>query len=281
MKNKIPFAAFAVSAFLVISFVINNEKNKQTPYERFTETSETTERKEFEPMVVYNSDHTVKYEILSYDLIDDRDIANQTKYDGKYFLEVSAEYANEYFLENHLPNPDYLIKDVDYAAMKRDYPLYAEYSESCGKKGMTNAEAEEFLEKHEDKYATVFHPKTKYLFLHCRVTNVSNKKVLEPLYDNNIIAMRGNRRVSLIAGDFCYYDGPRYSDVYPGKYTFERNSEPLECVIGWQLWEYLDRIDLSEPNIYYFGNNPKGLENDYSFIPAGYDGYVVINDTPE
>ena len=52
---------------------LSNEKNKKTPYERYIETSQTTERGEYEPRVIYNGDRTVKYEILSYELIDDKE----------------------------------------------------------------------------------------------------------------------------------------------------------------------------------------------------------------
>ena len=283
MKRTVVFAVFILSAFSVIAFVINNEKNKKTPYERFAETSETTERKEFEPRVVYNEKHTIKYEILSYELIDGKDIAKQTKYPGNYFLDVAGMFAGEYFLENHLPNPDYLMKDIDYAAMKRDYPLYAEYCNSYGEKGMTEAEAEEFMEKHEKEYATIYHPKTKYLFLHCRFTNVSNTEVEELLYYFDIYATRNNKFVGADYG-FCYFDGPVYPDVYPGWHKFERGEEPLECVIGFMLVDYRGFLDLSEPNTYYYGKMPRSMDDivDWSTIDfAGVESLTVVNDSPE
>ena len=246
MKRVSALIVFVISAFLVISFVISNEKNKKTPYERYIETSQTTERGEYEPRVIYNGDRTVKYEILSYELIDDKEIAKQTKYPGKYFLDISGEFASEYFLENHLPNPDFLLKDVDYPSMWRDYPLYKEYVESYGERGMTEAEAEEFFEKHEKDIG-------------------AHKKHAVPDFG------------------FCYYDGPVFPDVCPGRYTFERGEKPLECVVGYILVDYRGFIDLSEPNTYYYGRLPKSMEEmDMRTINyAGVESLTVINDTPE
>lgn len=283
MKRVSALIVFVISAFLVISFVISNEKNKKTPYERYIETSQTTERGEYEPRVIYNGDRTVKYEILSYELIDDKEIAKQTKYPGKYFLDISGEFASEYLLENHLPNPDFLLKDVDYPSMWRDYPLYKEYVESYGERGMTEAEAEEFFEKHEKEYAKIYHPKTKYLFIHCRITNISNTEVEEELYNFEIYAKRNNKFVGNDFG-FCYYDGPVYPDVCPGRYTFERGEKPLECVVGYILVDYRGFLDLSEPNTYYYGRLPKSMDDivDWSTIDfAGVESLTVINDTPE
>lgn len=282
MKKIVVLTSFIISAFLVIAFVINKEKNKKTPFERFVETSQATERREFEPRVVYNRDHTIKYEILSYEFIDDKDIAKQTKYPGKYFLNVSGEFASEYFLENHLPNPDYLLKDTDYFALRRDFPLYEEYVESYGERGMTEAEAEEFLAKHEKDYSTIYHPKTKYLFLHCRITNISNTEVEEELYNFEIYATRNNKFVGNDFG-FCYYDGPVFPDVCPGRYTFERGEKPLECVLGYILVDFRGFLDLSEPNTYYYGRLPKSMEemNMRTINYAGVESLTVINDTPE
>jgi len=283
MKRVSALIVFVISAFLVISFVISNEKNKKTPYERYIETSQTTERREYEPRVIYNDDRTIKYEILSYEFIDDKDIAKQTKYPGKYFLNVSGEFASEYFLENHLPNPDYLLKDTDYFALRRDFPLYEEYVESYGERGMTEAEAEEFLAKHEKDYSTIYHPKTKYLFLHCRITNISNTEVEEAIHNFEIIGTRNNKFVGVDYG-FCYFDGPVYPDVYPGWHKFERGEEPLECVIGFMLVDYRGFLDLSEPNTYYYGKMPRSMDDivDWSTIDfAGVESLTVVNDSPE
>ena len=80
MKKAVP-VVIVLTALAAIVLVINIEKNRKTPMERFLETSQTTNKSEgYVPVKILMDNKSIQYEFLSYELIDDKDIEKQTKY---------------------------------------------------------------------------------------------------------------------------------------------------------------------------------------------------------
>ena len=295
-KKALPFVII-VSAIAVIVSVIIIEKNNKSPVERYLDTSQTFENGTNEPAeetyatkmsdntslgskpdaardgisgTVLNTTHTVQYEFLSYEFIDDADIAVQSK------------YADEYFYNGTLPDPDYLIEYIDYPAMRKDYPDLDQYISSNGEKGMTDSEYQEFLNQHRDEYTTSFHPKTVYLFLHCRLSNMSNGSVTEYINDLRIIAMNGDSIVGIPMEFNLFFDHSQHTTGDDRTHNFLlyefEPGETIECVIGCAICDDpRTSIDLSNEYIYYVGFLPIGLDNINQLNPSIDEGFVLLD----
>lgn len=286
MKKRIYI--FVLSLFVVVLIaVVLIESNSKSPKDRFIETSETvesemtesslitsissgeaiTEKSEPDLSIIFNLTHTVQYEFLSYEMVDDTDIAKQTKYKA------------EFFADGKVPDPDYFIEKTDYMAMRKDYPQVDEYISSNGTKGMTDDEYHDFMEKHLDEYTSKRHPKTKYLFLHCRISNVGQGPVEEYINELSLYAVRGDNTIGKEELN-CYFDKSMYIEGdervhHFFLYRFGKNEETLDCVIGFEISE--ERVDLSEENSYFVGFEPIGLDNPLQFDPSLDKGFVAVD----
>ena len=301
MKRKIVPITVTVLLIALIVSVIVIEKNNMAPTERFEESSQSTDNNEqdssnmsensdvsdiseatdTQTKAIINNTHTAQYEFLSYDIVEDTDIADQTKYKGEYFDDSPAYNAGlvvDYYLDGHIPNPNYLKKYIDFEAMERDIPELYEYHSSNGTKGMTDSEYQKLMDNPPEKYITFRHPKTKYLFLHCRVTNVSDDELYEPIHELIVIGRRGDDYVGGSSW-LNYYDYPRYEGKGLAQqwYHFEKAGDVLECVIGWEITE--DEIDFSEDTKYYVGFLPVGSDSD-EINPAMVPSFVEVNSLP-
>lgn len=293
MKKLILPIAFTISAIATIFCVAMIEKNKKTPVERYLDTSQTSENSYNEPTVeliendlpnnlnndtdpaitnnvILNKTHTVQYEFLSYEIINDTEIANQTKYLG------------EFFYDGTVPDPNFLVEYTDFQAMRKDYPEVDEYISSNGEKGMTEAEYQAFLKKHVKEYSTESHPKTEYIFLRCRITNISKDKIDEYLNDIRIVMMYDNKILGFPAEINCYFDcsshisgDDRIHNFF--LYQFEPE-ETIECVLGCAISEDPQRvIDFSKKYSFYIGFLPIGLENLYQLDPSKDEGFILLD----
>ena len=276
MKKKAILIVIALIAIVAVVFVINIEKNRKTPMERFLETSQTTEKaKNYVPAKILMDNKNIQYEFLSYDLIDDKDIEKQTKYKA------------EYFVEGRVPPSDYVVKWTDFDAMARDYPKFDEYRESFGERGMTEAEKEEFMREHEAEYTIDKHVKTKYLFVRCRITYTGAGRNTHWMAQPHVFAMCGNTKAITVSagGSYCYFDHPQPALWEDGNrenffwYKFEKEGESLECILGIRLRG--DRgVDLSKDNSYYIGFEPVGSDDEDNFNPAIDARCVALKDMP-
>ena len=201
--------------------------------------------------VIYANDQSLKIEVLSYDLIDDTDISKQTKYDGKYFI------------EGKVPDSDYVYKYIDYEAMMRDYPKYAEYVESNCERGMT-----------------------KDLFIRCKITYQGGAPKEQDLRDGiRMFAMNGDKLAGVEFFD-CYFDHSQNIDAEDKTrdffvYKFNKKGDSIDCILGSRLRE--DIVDLSKEAKYYIGTDPSEYypENATSY-PKLYSGMqVALADLPK
>lgn len=273
MKRKATVLVSVIVLSILLFAVIILEKSNKTPMQRYFETSQTTKNTDkYTPVKITNDDGNLQFEFLSYDLIDDKDIEKQTK------------YKSEYFIDGKVPPSDYVVRDIDYDALRRDYPKYDEFYSSNGEKGMTYEEAGELEREHGSEYMIDKHIKTKYLFVRCRITYLGNGRNEEWLNLFDIFAMRGNEIVGLCNMN-CYLDisqhrgeGVSENDFF--QYKFEKVGDSVECVMGCRIRG--DFVDLSEENKYYVGFQPGTRYSDYDqFNPAIDRRCVALRDIPK
>ena len=275
MKKAVS-VVIVLTALAAIVLVINIEKNRKTPMERFLETSQTTKQPvTYIPSKIIDNDGALQYEFLSYDLIDDKDIETQTKYKA------------DYFYEGKLPPSDYVVKKTDFDAMARDYPKFDEYRKShCDESIMTEAEYEEFMREHEAEYSWEEHVKTKYYFIRCRITyigggiNESNEKWVSTF---DFLIMNGNKMIGA-SNPGCYFDHPQNTEGEERRkhffvYRFEKVGDSIECIIGGRLRDDYDRF--SEATGYYVGFLPSVGSDFDQFNPALDVRCVALKDMPK
>lgn len=269
MKKKTAFIAIFLTAIASAVGVTTIAKNRMTPTERYLESpqafgqiqlsSGNSGDSNYIPKEIINDEGNLKYEFLSYELIDDKDINKQTKYKA------------EYFIDGKVPSSDYVVKWTDFDAMARDFPKFSEYRDSNCERGMTRDEYERFMREHEAEYTTDKHIKSKYLFVKCRITYTGNGRPKEWLSNFSIFAMRNNQVVGQ-AMDFCYFDLPQPALWDGGRdhdffwYKFNKAGDSIECIIGCRLRE--DEVDFSGDNTYYIGIEPSVYYDDQQINPA-------------
>jgi hypothetical protein len=275
MKKKAVLIFVVLFVIASVAAVIAIEKNSKTPMERFLETSQTTKQPDnYIPAKIIDYDGGLQYEFLSYELIDDKDIEKQKKYKA------------EYFIDGKVPPSDYVVKKVDHAAMRRDFPKYDEYVSSNCTKGMTYEEYEEFMREHEDEYSSEVHVRTKYFFIRCRITyvggdvNDTNRKCL----NFDFLIMNGDKRVGDSHNPNCYFDLSQNTEGKEQKtdsvyYTFGKLGDSIECVLGGRL---IDENDcFSKATGYYVGFLPWSYEEAEKCNPAIDSKFVALKDMPK
>ena len=293
MKNRLIFyLLIGLSTIAVIVVIINIEYTHKTPVERYMESLsvdtsttasesissyETTVTKEtLETMLpkasFLNPTRTIQYSFISFDLMEDTDIPDQDIYSGDFFFASPVGNAGE------LPDPDYLVEYTDYKSMRQDYPEVDEYISSNGLKGMTEEEYYKFMKKHLAEYTKKRHPKTKYLFVRCKITNVSSKAEEECINNIIVIAMHDRRYAGNYSGSPCYFDHEKNIENDGVWYKFDKG-ESIECTLGFPLIE--DYIDLADDNEYYVGFAPVGVDDLKTFDPSIDDGFVNVCTLPK
>ena len=222
--KKITLIITAILLTILLTAVIAIENKSQSPLNRYLETTRESDKSDYIPKEIINNLNNIRYEILSYELIDDKNIEKQTKYKA------------EYFIEGKVPPSDYIVKWTDFDAMARDYPKFDESRKSNGEKGMNWDEQESFIREHEAEYTKDKHLKTKYLFFRCRITYIGGERKEEWLDNISVFAMRGNS----IVGEgnfFCYFDHSQHIDGEERKneyfvYRFDKVGDSIECILG-------------------------------------------------
>ena len=273
MKRKATVLVSVIVLSILLFAVIILEKSSKTPMQRYLETSQPAKSSDkYIPIKILNDDGNLQFEFLSYELIDDKYITKQTKYKA------------EYFIDGKVPSSDYVVRDIDYEAIRQDYPKYDEFIKSNGERGLTYDEEEEFIREHGPKYMIDKHIKTKYLFVRCRITYLGNGRSEEWLNLFDIFVMRGNTMIGLCNMN-CFLDcsqhtkeGVSENDFF--RYKFVNAGDSIECVMGCRIRG--DFVDLSEENTYYVGFQPGTRYSDYDqFNPAIDRRCVALNDIPK
>ncbi len=282
MRNKVDTITVIILSLVMIIVVTIVENNSISPMERFRERNTSNkgielskdneannERIDKSSRLLIDPTNTLQYELISYEIIDDINIAKQTKYPA------------EFFYEGEIPDPNSLTVYIDYDSMRQDYPEFAEYQDSFGMSGMTDEEYLHFWEQHVSEYSTSIHPKTKYIFVRCKITFLGGSWSEKGINDLRVFVMCENQTTGEVELN-CYFDHPQHTGEDDRNeffiYSFNKAGETIDCVVGFEITE--DTIDFSKDYSLYLGFEPLNLD-DITQINLLTDKRFVAMDTLE
>lgn len=256
MKKIVMIIVLCLVALSLIFIVNTIESRKQTPDERrqeqqrrqeqekgkkSVEKEETDDRK-----VIQSESRSLEFEFLSYEMIEDTEIEKQDTYKAEYF------YGGE------VPKADYQEEIIDYEKARKECPELREIWD--GEDGVLTEDQVETYHKYIGKYKSMQHPKTRYLFVKCRITNLRDKSVDENVsLSHGIVSKDGTEYVYSDAG--VYFDKPQHTEgedrVHSFFYYNFAPKESLECTIGVEI-----KQKYGENEQYYIGFQPPDWNND-------------------
>lgn len=206
--------------------------------------SETTV--ENDDNILYKNNLSI--EILSCEMIEDIDIENQTTYKA------------EWFCTGELPDAEYTEKYIDRDAIKEACPELRDLWENDN---YTMEETKEIYNRNLDvieQHTKMLHPKTRYYFVKCRITNLFGKINETSLELDIFISPDDNEYLALATHESAvYFDKAIYTTGEEREkrffwYAFEED-EVLECVLGYEIKE-----EWNENEKYYLGVQTPGVD---------------------
>ena len=253
-KNKVLFfiIGICVLAFAGVFCLENNIL--PMPYEKKEENNklsevsgEIIEKQEEQNHILYTND--VSIEILSCNMIEDTHIESQTAYKA------------EWFKAGELPDAEYEEEYIDYEAVKEACPELRELWENEDNK-YTIEETKEIYNRNLDvieQYTTMRHPKTRYFFVTCRITNLLEERNEAGLALDTFISFNDSESLAMHDNYAVYFDKAVYTTGEERGnrffwYPFEAK-EVLECVLGYEIKEENDKNEE-----YYLGVQTPGAD---------------------
>lgn len=284
-KNKkrrlylIGLVCIGLSGCLLFVILSKNEENTQNPVERYQEslqeekeesasqaddgaqadatdasdvsaqTADTQEQTESMTMT-YGS---LSYAFLSYEVIDDSEIASQTTYPA------------ECFYEGELPDPDATEEYIDREAIMEQCPELKEMWEDTENEKYSFEEQKEIYNANLDviEANTYEIPSERYyVFVKVRITNLTDRRIEQYLNELDCVASSADleEHGSRTTNTMCYFDKSVYTEGDDRTHlyflhTFEPN-ETLECTLGF--W---GKDEIENPE-YYIVVNEVELQNE-------------------
>ncbi len=254
-KSILIYIFVVILGLLIFLFVILNERNQESPVERYIkeQNSESTKNLDFDTVGLLAEEEIsqeeeknkftyqqMEYEFVSYEIMEDTDIATQTKYDRAYF------YSGE------LPNPNELEEYRDIEAIKAESPELKDLWENNDK--YTNEESAEIFNNNIaiiNKYTGMVHIKTHYVFINCHLTNTSDKARNVYMNEMRFVLSAPDMEQFRIHDSMCYFDAATHTQGDDRVHSFFcytlQPGETLNCIIGFQAKEEIDNQQ------YYFG----------------------------
>lgn len=263
MVKKKKYFVLGIFCILAMIAVVMIENKKVTPEKTYISNAET-EVKDAPNAVEDESDDVdndetdknnntlyvdgIEIEVLGCEMIEDTDISKQTK------------YSQEFFYSGEVPDAEYLIEYIDYEAIKEECPELQELWEN--ESDSTDIEhVKEVYNRHLDvieKHTTMIHPKTRYYFVRCKMTNTKQKKYNACL--DVYIFVKGEGEYLYMQRGACYFDKAVYLEGDERVHNFFwypiAEGEVLECVLGFEIQEVWN-----EEEKYYVGVQTPGVDN--------------------
>ena len=246
MKKVIMIILLCISVTGTIFAVNAIESKKETPEER----KQQREQKEDsgkktdvqDRKVILSDSRSLELEFLSYEIIEDTEIEKQDTYKA------------EFFYHGELPDADYQEEVIDYERAEKECPELRDIWGEDSEDKYTGEEVKEIYDKHIGTYTSMQHPKTRYLFVKCQITNLRDKSVEESLsLEHGIVSKDGTEYVYRDGG--IYFDKPQHTDGEDRTHSFFfYNFEPgetLECTLGVEI-----KQQYGEDEEYYIGWKP-------------------------
>lgn len=189
----------------------------------------------------------MEYEFVSYEIIEDTDIAAQTKYDRMYFS------------SGELPDPNELEEYRDIEAIKAESPQLKDLWENNDK--YTNEQSVKIFNDNLEiinKYTGMVHIKTYYVFINCHLTNTSNQTKNGYMNEIRFVLSSPDMEQFRIHDSMCYFDAATHTQGEDREHNFFcytlQPGETLDCIIGFQVKEEIDNQQ------YYFGFTDEQME---------------------
>lgn len=185
-------------------------------------------------------------EVLSCEMIEDVDIENQTT------------YTADCFSTGEIPDSEYMEEYRDTEKIKEVCPELKDMWEN--NENYSFEEIDEIYKRNLDvieQYTYMRHPKTRYYFVKCRITNLLEKKNETSLSLDTFIS--SNESEYLEIHEYAvYFDKSMFTtpDERQHKffwYEFEAG-EVLECILGFEIKE-----QWNETEQYYLGVQQPGM----------------------
>lgn len=250
---------------ILIFCVSQNEKNNISPVERYQESTENEvnvetqneksntdaqnpdKESESQTIMIHGP---LKYEFLSYEIVDDSQIGQQTQY-------LPDHYYNQEF-----PDPNELVEYQDRDAIMEQCPELKALWENPENYSME--ESREIYNSHLDvieENTSMVHPAKHYVFVKCRITNSLDKGFSQHLSEMDVVLSdKDNTNFSISTDTMCYFDQATHTEGDDRLhsfflYEFEPN-ETLECTLGFEVRDEVDDPD------YYIGFVDVELQNE-------------------
>ena len=279
----------AVTGIVAYSF----QKNKESTSDRVSRIASETDAKKTEASETKNitEDDTedkregcgdnilmkgcAQIEMLSVDILEGEELANETRYPAQYF-------ANQ-----ELPDAGHTNERIDWDAV---------YAEAPEVKKVRQADISEYSADEKvavrDKYADVIEKHTAYIevtnrvyFVKCRITNVSSTTPIETLFPMDVIYKSEDTDEWGYHEALCYFDKPVYTEGEDRKryFTIKLDAgETMECTLGLSVptdIRDLPSQDYGEHVKHYYGELIGSGMSKYD--PSLYPNYVDLDALPK
>lgn len=241
----------------ILAFWISqNEKNSISPVERYQESAENEvdienhegkSNTDVENQGEVSQGQTImthgplKFEFLSYEIIDDSEIRQQT------------QYLSDHYYSQELPDSNELVEYQDRDAIMAQCPELKALWENPEKYSLE--ETSEIYNSHLDvieENTSMVHLDKHYVFVKCRITNTLDKNVSQHISELEcVMTSRDKESFSIYTDTMCYFDRATHREGDDRLhnfflYEFEPN-ETLECTLGFEV-----RDEVEDPE-YYIG----------------------------
>ena len=214
-------------------------------------------------------------EMLSVDILEGEELANETRYPAQYFI------------NQELPVAGYTNETIDWDAI---------YAEAPEVKKVRQADISEYSADEKvavrDKYADVIEKHTvnievtnRIYFVKCRITNVSSTTPIETLFPMDVIYKSEDTDEWGYHEALCYFDKPVYTEGEDRKryFTIKLDAgETMECTLGLSVptdIRDLPSQDYGEHVKHYYGELIGSGMSKYD--PSLYPNYVDLDALPK
>jgi hypothetical protein len=279
----------AVTGIVAYSF----QKNKESTSDRVSRIASETDAKKADASETENGteDDTedkregcgdnilmkgcAQIEMLSVDILEGEELANETKYPVQYFShqrQPVAEYTNE-------------LKDWNaiYAeAPELEKILRAEYGVYTADEKLAAREKYADIEK---KYTQTVNVTNRIYFVKCRITNVSSTSPIETLFPMDVIYKSEDTDEQSYYEALRYFDKPVYTEGEDRKryFTIKLDAgETMECTLGLAVPSDIRDLpsqDYGEHVKHYYGELI--ASGTIKYDPSLYPNYVDLDALPK
>lgn len=214
-------------------------------------------------------------EMLSVDILEGEELANETRYPAQYFI------------NQELPDAGYTNERMDWDAIYAEAPELKKVREADY--GVYDGdEIDAVMNKYADvieKYTVNIEVTNRIYFVKCRITNISSTTPIETLFPMDVIYKSEDTDEWGYHEALCYFDKPVYTEGEDRKryFTIKLDAgETMECTLGLSVptdIRDLPSQDYGEHVKHYYGELIGSGMSKYD--PSLYPNYVDLDALPK